>query len=141
MSSEARAATAEDVADGLERRLGSPPTLTFPEDWTLSKSWYRAQRASSNVGRYNPAEWGMVLGTGPGRIDPGSHHRVLFAIYDGELVAECDCDGYRYRAWCAHVAHLWWLWARGRLVVADLDTGQQYPDPPWWLEIDEEAER
>jgi len=140
VSSGARQASVEEVADGLDRRLGSPPTLTFPDDWELSRSWYRAQKASANVGSHNPAEWGMVLGH-PDSVEPGGYHRLLFAVYQGELVAECDCDGWRYRGWCAHVAHLWWRWVRGRLVVVDLDTDQRYPDPPCWLTVDEEGDR
>lgn len=134
-----RAASVEDVAEGLNRRLTALPTLTFPEDWTLTDSWHRAQRASANVGTHNPAEWGMVLGH-PDSVDPGGYHRLLFAVFRGQLVAECDCDGYRYRGWCAHVAWMWWAWVRSRVVVADLDTGRRYESPPWWLTVEEEGE-
>jgi len=64
-------------------------------------------------------------------------YRALFAIYEGELRSEYPCDGYTFRGWCAHVALLWWRWSRDQLGVVDLDTGETYLSPPWWLNVDD----
>ena len=61
---------------------------------------------------------------------------IKHAIYDGDLVAECDCRGYKFDDWCAHVAACWWQWAAlGDLAVTDLATGRTYLSPPWWLDV------
>jgi DNA-binding CsgD family transcriptional regulator len=66
-----------------------------------------------------------------------SHHRVTFAIKDGDVIADCPCDGFKYRGWCAHVAFLWWRWAgKCNLAVTDLDTRHKYCSPPWWIAVD-----
>ncbi|WP_199242170.1 hypothetical protein [Halorubrum sp. SD626R] len=114
----------------LDRRLDEPDRLRFPDGWTMSTSWQRAQAADGVVGSTNPAEWDVLLGS-------GDCHRVLFAVYDGHPRAECDCDGWQYHDWCAHVARLWWRWVRGDLVVADLDTGARYTTPPEWIRVDD----
>jgi hypothetical protein len=76
------------------------------------------------------------MGYADDRSGFGDDHRVTFAIYDGQLRAECDCQGFRYADWCAHVAHLWWRWAAlGDLAVTDLDTGRTYLWPPAWLSL------
>ena len=65
-----------------------------------------------------------------------SHHRVTFAVKDGGVIAECPCDGFHYRGWCAHVALLWWRWAgKCDLCVTDLDTRHKYLMPPPWLSV------
>jgi hypothetical protein len=65
-----------------------------------------------------------------------SHHRVTFALKDGDVIAECPCDGFHYRGWCAHVALLWWRWAgKCDLCVTDLDTRHKYLMPPPWLSV------
>jgi len=112
----------------LERKLGEPDQLTFPDDWTLSASWRRAQEEADAGGPVSAAERVVLLGE-------GEPHRVLFTIYEGTLRAECDCDGYHYRGWCAHVASCWWRWVRSDLAVTDLDTGQTHLSPPWWLSV------
>lgn len=127
---------AADVADRLDRRLTARPVLTFPEGWTLSGSWQRAQQARANVGSYNAAEWSIVL-SHPDSNQPGGYHRALFAIQDGDVLADCNCDGFEYREFCAHVAHLWWRWVTGRLVVVDLDSGEQHRRPPEWVTVRE----
>ena len=128
----------EELREQIANRLGEPDRLQFPSGWTTSSSWKRAQSAPSNVGPVNPAEFDVLLGY----VDEDglSKHRVLFALYEGELVAECECDGHRFRDWCAHVALLWWKWSRDDLGVTDLDTGRVHVSPPWWLSIDD-AER
>ena len=127
MSAETRV---EEVREKIANRLGGPDQLRFPSEWTKSSSWKRAQAAPSNVGPVNPAEFDVLLGY----VDEGglSKHRVLFALYEGDLVAECECDGYRFRGGCAHVALLWWNWSREQLAVTNLDTGRTYLSPPWW---------
>lgn len=96
----------------------------------MSTSWQRAQTADAVAGPVNAAEWDLLLGD-------GSPHRVLFAVYDGELRAECDCRAFEFRDFCAHVARLWWRWVRSELGVTDLDTGATYLTPPWWLSVDD----
>ena len=131
----------EELREQIANRLGEPDRLRFPSGWTTSTSWRRAQAAPSEVGAVNPAEFDVLLG----REDDESalsKHRVLFAVYEGDLVAECDCDGHRFRDWCAHVALLWWKWSREQLGVTDLDTGETYLSPPWWFSVDDvEADR
>jgi len=129
----------EEHREQIANRLGDPDRLQFPSGWTTSTSWRRAQAAPSNVSPANPAEFDVLMG----RCDADaalSRHRVLYALYEGNLVVECDCDGYRFRGWCAHVALLWWKWSRADLAVTDLDTGRTHLSPPWWLSIDD-AER
>ena len=117
-------------------RLGEPEGFAFPAGWSTSSSWHRAQAAESTVGAVNPAEFDVLLGRLEGDASM-SRHRVLFALYEGELRAECDCDGHRYRSWCAHVALLWWRWCNAELAVTDLDTGRTHLSPPWWLSVDD----
>jgi len=110
--------------------LAEPPVFSTPLDWTLSTSWQRAQTERERGGWVNPAER-MVF------LENSNHpHRVLFALRDRTLRARCSCAGHRHRDWCAHVAHLWWRWTTGRLVVRHLDTGRDYQEPPSWLLID-----
>ncbi|GAA0507877.1 hypothetical protein SAMN04488066_101369 [Halorubrum aquaticum] len=126
----------DEQREEIANRLGEPDQLQFPDGWTTSSSWRRAQAARSTIGAVNPAEFDVLLG----REDDEtalSRHRVLFAVYEGDLVAECDCDGYRFRGWCAHVALLWWHWSRDDLGVTDLDTGRTHLSPPWWLTVDD----
>lgn len=124
----------DDAAAQLDQRLGGPDRLIFPEGWTTSTSWHRAQACEAHVGPASPVEFDVLLG----RLDGdglGDRHRVIFAIYDGEVVADCDCDGHRFRGWCAHVALLWWRWSRERLGVVDVDTGRTHLSPPWWVDV------
>jgi hypothetical protein len=119
-------------SDDLPRRVGSPPTLSMPDDWTFSTPWKRAQRERDDGGPITDAERMVRLSEGQGV------HRVTWALKGRSLLAECDCDGHRYNdGWCAHVATLWWQWARGRIVVTHLDTGREYPQPPAWLDLDD----
>jgi len=129
----------ERVPSSVLNRVGEPPRLRFPEGWTLSTSWKRAQAAPAECGPANAAEFDVLMGYTDGRDDL-AHHRVLFAILNGSLRAECPCDGYAYRGFCAHVAHLWWRWVRSDIAVTDLDNGRTHLSPPWWLSVpDREA--
>ena len=121
-----------DVVD-KQPQLGGPDALMLPADWTLTTSLRRAQTADAMVNPVTDAEF-MV------RLDDGGVHRVTFAVDGGELVADCDCQGWTHRDWCAHVAHLWWRWSRGRLVVHDLDADRPREMPPAWLTVDREGE-
>jgi DNA-binding CsgD family transcriptional regulator len=180
----------EEAAAEIERTIGGPDTLTIPEDFEMTGSWERAQRAPSSVSPIGPAEWMVEMGYQQQRHEPltdaeadvieacehgaygvreyaretdrspgtignllrrardkfhdrdRSFHRVTFALKDGEVIAECPCDGFRYRGWCAHVAVLWWRWAgRCNLSVTDLDTRHKYCSPPWWMNVEWEGSR
>jgi hypothetical protein len=119
----------EHVAAEIDAELGGPTPLRFPEDWTLSSSWQRAQDERAHVGPTGPARFSVILGT-------GARHRVTFTLKGGELLSDCDCKAHQYREWCAHVAVLWWKWCRSQLAVTDLDTGRTHLSPPWWLSVD-----
>ena len=120
----------ERMADRVDSRLGEPDRLSFPEGWTMSTSWQRAQSEDAVIGSRNPIQWDVLMGC-------GDRHTVTMCVLRGEPRAECDCDGYHYGDWCAHVARLWWRWSRCDLVVADLDTGARYRSPPAWLRVDD----
>jgi len=126
----------DELREQIANRLGEPDRLRFPGGWTTSGSWRRAQAAPSTVGPANPAEFDVLLGR-ENEETAATRHRVLFAVYEGDLVAECDCDAYHFRGWCAHVALLWWRWSRDDLGVTDLDTGETHLTPPWWLSVDD----
>jgi DNA-binding CsgD family transcriptional regulator len=71
-----------------------------------------------------------------------SFHRVTFALKDGEVIADCPCDGFHYRGWCAHVAVLWWRWAGNcNLAVTDLDGRYKYDRFQDWMSVDWEGSR
>jgi len=125
----------EEHREQIANRLGEPDRLQFPSGWTMSSSWQRAQAVPSAVGPVNPAEFDVLLSY----VDEDglSKHRVLFALYEGQLRAECECDGYSFRGWCAHVALLWWKWSRDNLAVTDLDASRVHTSPPWWLSVDD----
>lgn len=114
-------------SDALDDRLGQPESLRFPDDWTLSTSWQRAQTERDEGGPVNDAERMVFL------EDSEYPHRVTFALSGRSLRAECDCDSYHYRGWCAHLASCWWQWVRGRIEVTHLDTGRTYDMPPSWI--------
>jgi len=130
MSTESGAVRPPEVLD----RIGGPPTLSFPDDWTFSTAWQRAQEERDHGGPINRAERMVALSDGE------DHHRVTWALKGTTLVAACDCAGYEYHdGWCAHVASLWWRWNLGEITVTHLDTGQEYDHPPSWLRIDSEG--
>ncbi|ACV47846.1 MULTISPECIES: hypothetical protein [Halomicrobium] len=114
----------------FDDRLGEPSQLRFPEGWTLSESWQRAQTEGDRGGPINDAERMVWLEESD---DP---HRVTFALDGQHLVAECDCASGQYRGWCAHLASLWWRWSRGRITVQHLTTGREYDEPPAWFRFD-----
>jgi hypothetical protein len=125
-----RAERSWQPSDDLPGTVGGPSPLSMPDDWTLSTPWQRAQQEIDDGGAINDAERIVSLSDGD------DYHRVLWALKSRTLVAECDCQGYHYNGWCAHVASLWWQWVRGQIVVAHLDTGREYPAPPAWLRLD-----
>ena len=133
MSTQPQATSATwDDSDDLPDRLGETPTLSFPEKWTLSTAWQRAQEETDHGGPINDAERMVRLSGGD------SAHRVTFALKAGDMLAECDCKAHQFNdGWCAHLASLWWRWSRGQLVVTHLDTGRDYPRPPSWLRLDD----
>lgn len=76
----------EEYREQIANRLGEPNQLRFPSDLAMTSSWRRAQAAPSHVGAVNPTEFDVLLG----REDDEnalSKHRVLFAVYEGDLVA------------------------------------------------------
>lgn len=127
MSIESRPTDPVGQTHDLDRRLDEPAVFDPPEQWALSTSWRRAQTETDHGGPLNDAERHVFLD------ESENPHRVLFVIKDGELRAECDCDGWHYNDWCAHVASCWWQWVNGRLTVVDVDDGTVHLDPPWWL--------
>jgi hypothetical protein len=122
--------------DPLASRIGPPPKLVFPDGWTLSGAWQRAQTADAHLGPVDAAHFDVLLSRENGEW--GGKHRVLFAIQNGALRAECDCKAWTHRDWCAHVATLWWRWTREQLGVTDLDADRVHLSPPWWLSIEDE---
>ena len=100
--------------------------LEFPEEWTLSTSWERAQIEADQGGPITDAERVVWLSEG----DP---HRVVFVLDGATLRARCSCDGWHYRDWCAHVASCWWRWCTGAIAVTHEQTGREYCTPPKWL--------
>jgi DNA-binding CsgD family transcriptional regulator len=180
----------EKAAATIEEMIGGPKPLTLPEDFEMTGSWERAQRAPTSVSPVSPAEWMVGMGYHRQRHEPltdaeaevyeacvrgdsgvreyargtdrspgtvgnllrrardkvhardRSCHRVTFAIKSGDLVADCPCDGFKYRGWCAHVAFLWWRWAgKCNLAVTDLDTRHKYTIVPPWLSVAREGSR
>ncbi|MFC7140042.1 SWIM zinc finger family protein [Halosimplex aquaticum] len=120
-------------SDDLPDRLGGPPTLSMPDDWTKSTPWRRAQEEADEGGPITDAERMVYLS---GSDHP---HRVTFALKGRTLLADCDCKAHRFNdGWCSHVASLWWQWTRGRIDVSHLDTGREYPEPPAWLRLDDD---
>ena len=125
----------EKARRALDKRL-APPTMTFPDDWTMSSSWQRAQLAPAKCEPTGPAAFRVLMGY----IDHDGHgdeHEVTFAIHDGQLVVEGSCAAFKHRHWCAHVALLWLKWTRDDLCVTDLDTRRVHTAPPWWLRVDD----
>ena len=117
-----------DGSDALDDRLGQPQELTFPDDWTLSDSWKRAQTERDRGGPAETDAERYVF------LEGSDHpHRVVFALSKDRLIADCDCHSFRYRDWCAHVASCWWQWVRGRIDVQHLDFDRAYQTPPAWL--------
>jgi len=125
----------EEARDRLQNELGDPPILRLPDGWETSGSWQRAQEHDADVSPDGPAVFSVMLRRDSGEM--GSRHRVLFCIHSGELRAECDCNGFDHRQWCAHVALLWWRWSRGRLWVHDTDSQRTYLLPPAWMSVRE----
>ncbi|NLV09344.1 SWIM zinc finger family protein [Halomicrobium mukohataei] len=114
----------------FDDRLDDPDTLRFPDEWKLSGSWQRAQREADRGGPINDAERMVWLD------ESDEPHRVTFALDGQRLLADCDCRGYRFNRWCAHVASCWWRWSRGEIAVQHLQTGREYPEPPAWFRHD-----
>jgi len=119
--------------ESLDRQLGEPSLLRFPDGWTLSTSWQRAQTERDRGGPINDAERMVYL------EESGKPHRVVFVLDGATLRAECSCEGHHYRQWCAHVASCWWRWTVGEIVVTHRQTGREYRTPPRWLRFGERA--
>jgi hypothetical protein len=108
--------------------------ITFPDEWTLSGSWQRAQTEEDHGGPINDAERMVYLDESD---DP---KRCTFVLVGRTLRTHCSCDGYHYRDWCAHIASLWWRWIRGEIAVSHLTTEREYQTPPDWLRVCERGE-
>ena len=119
-----------DPSNPLDERIGGPPVIQFPDDWTLSTSWQRAQTEHDHGGPINPAEWMVFLN------ESDSLHRVVFVLMDRTLRGECDCTGWRFRGFCSHVGSLWWRWTQAEIAVSHIETGRTYTEPPSWLRVD-----
>lgn len=109
--------------------------LTFPDNWTLSESWQRAQTESDeHGGPINDAERMVWL------ENSDEPHRVTFVLIGRVLRVNCDCEGYHYRDFCAHIASCWWRWINDDLRVTHHHTGNEYDQPPGWLDVAERGE-
>ncbi len=129
MSIEQPQAADWEPSDALEDRLTNPDRLEFPEDYTLTESWQRAVTERDQGGTINEAERMVWLD------ESDEPKRLLFALIEDDLHAECSCASWKYRGWCAHVAHCWWRWVRGCIIVHHMDTGRDYRHPPAWLQF------
>lgn len=124
---------AVDVVDEpADTTLGGPDPLRFPSGWTLSASWRRAQEEDTAVNPVNDAEYVVQIGD-------GEIHRTTAYVEEGALRCDCDCRGWQYREWCAHVAAIWWRWCRAETFVTDRDTGHTLRRPPAWLSVEDEG--
>jgi len=132
MSTESQ--SARQNIGGVDTDDSRPPILRFPEDWTLSESWQRAQteRDRGSAIRQHGIERIVWL-------EDGDPHRVTFVVSGECLRAECSCDGYRYRDICAHLLSLWWRWVRGEIVVPHQQLDRQFTEPPCWLHVEDET--
>jgi len=110
------------------------PPLEFPDDWTTSRSWERAQTESDTGAPINDAERVVWL-------EEGEPHRMAFFLNGRTPRARCSCDGWHYRDWCAHVASCWWRWIQGDLSVSHVQTGRDYQSPPAWLALEDSHDR
>jgi hypothetical protein len=117
----------------LDEDTTQPPILRFPEDYTLSESWQRAQCEHDKGSAISRSGIERIVW-----LDNGDPHRVAFIVSGECLRAECSCDGYRYRDFCAHLASLWWRWVRGEVVVPHQQLDRRFTEPPCWLHVDDE---
>jgi DNA-binding CsgD family transcriptional regulator len=70
----------DDVRQAIERRVDDP-TITFPDDWTTSSSWKRAQTADVIVGIDNPAQFSVMLSRPDATPDLGCLSPAQRAVY------------------------------------------------------------
>ena len=78
-------------SNALDDRLGKPDGLRFPDDWTLSQSWQRAQTEHDRGAPVTDAERYVYL------EESEQPHRVVWALSGQSLRAECDCGSYHPR--------------------------------------------
>jgi hypothetical protein len=112
----------------FQNRIGEPPILEFPDGWTSSTSWNRANRERDHGGPGEHPHVRFVF-----LEDSSDPRRVVFVLDGCRIRAECPCDGFHYRGWCAHVASLWWQWCRGRILVRHMQSGRDHRLPPGWI--------
>ena len=113
---------------GVPEETPIAPPLQFPDEWTLSSSWQRAQTEADYGGPVSDHE--RVV-----HLENGDPHRVVFTLNGATLRAHCSCDGFRYRDWCAHTATCWWRWINAEIAVTHQQTGREYLTPPKWLRV------
>jgi hypothetical protein len=92
------------------------PRLELPPAFGDSTSWRRVDREPVRLERLGRIRWRV-------RVGEGAPHRVVCATRSGAVVADCDCAGWRYGRWCAHVAAVFRAYVRRELDLADLDRG------------------
>jgi len=96
MSTESTQTADWEPSDALDDRLTDPQRLEFPEDYTFTKSWRRAvTERNEHGGPINEAERMVWL------EDSDRPKRVLFALEDDRLKAECSRKSWTHRCWCA----------------------------------------
>ena len=120
----------DQMLSDVENEIGEPRKLRFPIAWNYSSSWKRAVSDPVHAEPIDHRSWRIYMG--------GKPHRTEMFIHEGAVRVICDCNGFRYnRAWCAHVAVVWWLWVRRRIHVADLQADRRYRSPPPWIRVDD----
>lgn len=119
------------VEEPEQETVAGPDALIFPDDWPMSTSWRRVQDEETAVNPVNDAEYMVQVGD-------GDIHRTTAAVENGTLCCDCDCRGWEYRDWCAHVAAIWWRWCRSETFVVDRDAGRTLRRPPAWLSVEDQ---
>jgi len=119
-----------ETSDPAAGQIGHSPVIRFPEGWTLSTSWQRAQQEQDNGGPINEFERMVLLSES---TEPS---RVVWHISGRSLRSKCSCDGYHYRRFCSHVASLYWRFVTEGLPTRHTDTGRTYRHPPAWLSVE-----
>jgi hypothetical protein len=134
MSTDSVRASELDI-DAVQDSFIHVPELILADGFEMTRSWTRAQQQTEISGPINPVQHKIALPRHNGEI--GGAYTVSFLIQDGRLRADCGCQGFNFGSHCCHILHYWWLWARGRLDVIDVDTGRSHPHPPAWLSVSE----
>jgi hypothetical protein len=127
--SEAPTPEAVQYPPGYIEPLTGEDDLRFPEGYTLTTSWQRAQSEPLEVSPINDHE-AMV------RLGEGSYHRAVWYLSGTSLRARCDCQGYQHNDRCAHLYALFWEWVNGELITPEPEHDREHHHPPEWLSVE-----